>query len=270
MEGAQAAGGPSRTDLAALNAMPAEAFAAALDGVFEHAPWVALRAAAARPFGSVAALHAALMAVVRGEDEAGRARFLNLHPELTAGVLPADMTAASREEQGGAGLGEAGALSRLNADYRARHGIPFMICLRRHTGADVLRRFRARLARPSGVEHAAALDEVAHVSRLRLAARVLAADAEPPRGSLWVAAAGEAGATLAGLVLGLCVEDAPAGEWATDAGGRAGPLLEGERMRIGRYAVLAGGEALPFGIEDPGRDLRLRLVRGAERWRLAF
>lgn len=263
--GAEQAGVP-RPTLAALNAMPAEDFAAALDGIFEHAPWVPLRAAAARPFASVAAMHAALMDAVRGEDEAGRRRFLNRHPELTAGALPPDMTAASREEQGGAGLTDARELARLNAAYRARHGIPFMICLRRHTGADVMRRFRARLDNPVAVEHAAALDEVGHVSRLRLAARL--ADADPPRGSLAVEATDEAGAPLAGLALELRTEGAPAGGWTTDATGRVASLLAGEAMRIGRYAILAGGEVLPFAIEDPARSVTLRLQRAAEGWRL--
>ncbi|TPG60322.1 2-oxo-4-hydroxy-4-carboxy-5-ureidoimidazoline decarboxylase [Roseomonas nepalensis] len=265
----QAAGPVPRPDLAALNALPAEGFAAALDGVFEHAPWVARRAAASRPFASTAALHAALMAVVRGEDEAGRVRFLNLHPELTAGALPPDMTAASREEQGGAGLEDAGELRRLNAAYRARHGIPFMICLRRHTGPDVLRRFRARLGNPVAVERAAALEEVAHVSRLRLAARVAAPDAEPPRGRIVLAAAGADGTPFAGLALALRIEGAPAGEWTTDAEGRAGPLLAGETMRIGRYTVVADGEAIPFAVEDPAAPLALRLSRAAAGWRLA-
>src|ERR1700730_429601 len=45
--------------LAAINAMPAADFVAALGDVFEHAPWVAERAVAGRPFPSMAALHEA-------------------------------------------------------------------------------------------------------------------------------------------------------------------------------------------------------------------
>lgn len=266
------AGNAPRVALAALNAMPPQGFAAALEGILEHAPWVAARAAPARPFTTVAALHAGLMAVLRGLDEAERVRFLNLHPELSAGALPSGLTAASREEQGGAGLAadDAGELARLNAAYRVRHGIPFMICLRRHTAADVLRSFRARLGRPVAEERARAMEEVGHVSRLRLAARVEAPDAEPPRGTIRLCALNEAATPVAGLRLALRVEGAAAGEWTTDAAGEAGPVLAGEAPKIGRYAILADGAALPFEVADPEADLALRLERGAEGWRLAL
>ncbi|MBI0535484.1 2-oxo-4-hydroxy-4-carboxy-5-ureidoimidazoline decarboxylase [Roseomonas sp. KE2513] len=261
-----------RVALAALNAMPAEGFAAALEGIFEHARWVAAGAAPARPFPSVAALHAGLMTVLRGLDEAERVRFLNLHPELSAGALPVGLTAASREEQGGAGLAETDAeeLARLNAAYRSRHGIPFMICLRRHTAADVLRGFRARLGRSVEEERARAMEEVGHVSRLRLAARVEAPDAEPPRGAILLRALERAGAPFAGLRLTLQIEGTAAGEWTTDAAGRAGPLLAGEALKIGRYAILADGAALPFEVADPAADLALRLQGGAGGWRLTL
>ena len=51
--------------LDAVNAAEQPAFVAALGDIFEHAPWVAEAAYAARPFPSLAALHAAMCAVVR-------------------------------------------------------------------------------------------------------------------------------------------------------------------------------------------------------------
>lgn len=251
-----------RPGLDELNGMAAGDFARALDGVFEHAPWVAARAAAGRPYGSVEALHAGLMAAVRAAGEEERRRFLNGHPELAAGALPAGLTEASRQEQGGAGLGDAAGaeeVSRLNAAYRARHGIPFMICLRRHTAADVLRRFRARLERGTAEERAAALDEVGHVSRLRLAARVAAPDAAPPRGALVLRVEEPAPEMV------LEAEGVAAGTWRVEGKAR---LLEGEAFRAGHYALRIAGAVLPFAIRDPGRDLCLRLLRGPEGWRL--
>ena len=47
-----------------LNAMLPGDFITELDGVFEHAPWVAEIAASKRSFASVIALHEALMAAV--------------------------------------------------------------------------------------------------------------------------------------------------------------------------------------------------------------
>ena len=52
-----------RCTLAALNAMPADDFVAALGGVFEHSPWIAEGAAAGRPFSSIGVLHDAMCAV---------------------------------------------------------------------------------------------------------------------------------------------------------------------------------------------------------------
>ena len=75
---------------------------AALGGIFEHAPWVAERAFAARPFATVADLHAALMAAVTSAH-AGveQLAFIRGHPELAgkvarAGAMTAESRAASR------------------------------------------------------------------------------------------------------------------------------------------------------------------------------
>src|SRR6476661_5631953 len=135
------------TELAALNAADRDAFVAALGGIFEHAPWVAERAFALRPFATVADLHRALMAA--GEEE--QLAFIRGHPELGGKVARAGaMTAESRREQGSLGLDrlsdkEFARFERLNADYRARFGMPFIICVRRHTRDSILDNFERRL-----------------------------------------------------------------------------------------------------------------------------
>ena len=52
-------------DLASVNALDEAAFAEAFGSVFEHFPQAAAGAWAQRPFASVAALHGAMMDVVR-------------------------------------------------------------------------------------------------------------------------------------------------------------------------------------------------------------
>lgn len=88
-----------------LNGLTSEQFTTVLDGVFEHAPWVAEAAAARRPFFSVGALHEALMAAVRSAPDDVRIGFLRGHPPLSPKAL-ADpgLTASSRAEQGGLGM----------------------------------------------------------------------------------------------------------------------------------------------------------------------
>ena len=162
------------TELAALNAADRDAFVAALGGVFENAPWVAERACAMRPFATVADLHRALMAAVTAAGEAEQLAFIRGHPELGGKVARAGaMTAESRQEQGSLGLdrlseAEFARFERLNADYRARFGMPFIICVRRHTRDSILDNFERRLANSLEAERAAALEEIGHITRLRL------------------------------------------------------------------------------------------------------
>ena len=52
-----------------LNAATPDKFAALLDGTYEHSPWIAQRAADARPFRSLAHLKHALVQVVSSATE---------------------------------------------------------------------------------------------------------------------------------------------------------------------------------------------------------
>lgn len=63
----------------------------------------------------------------------------------------------------------------LNAAYRDRFGFPFIICVARHTAANVLRQIQLRLQHEPAPALAAALDEVGHITRLRLSRRIEAA-----------------------------------------------------------------------------------------------
>src|ERR1700712_5620581 len=93
-----------------LNAMSKDDVVTALDGVFEHAPWVAAAAAAQRPFATVAALHDALMAVARSAPPEVCLVFLRAHPPLSPKALSdPDLTASSRSEQTGLGMASLGA-----------------------------------------------------------------------------------------------------------------------------------------------------------------
>ena len=163
------------TSLATLNAASAGDFATALDGIFERAPWVAAGAAAARPFADAASLHATLMQALRDAGDAACHAFLNGHEPLVAGPLPESLTASSRVEQGDLPLGAligAEVLAALNATYRQRFGVPFIIALRRHTAANVLRELHRRLVADPVAELQTALVEVGHVTRYRLLARL--------------------------------------------------------------------------------------------------
>jgi 2-oxo-4-hydroxy-4-carboxy-5-ureidoimidazoline decarboxylase len=232
-----------------LNTAPREAFVASLGDVFEHAPWVAEAAFAARPFATVASLHDAMMASVRSAPRERQLAFIRGHPELGSKVGRAgDLTDASRAEQGSLGLDrlseeEFQSFERRNAAYREKFGFPFIICVRRHTRDSILSRMARRLEHGVEAELAAALDEIAFITRLRLVGKVDGPGKPQTDGRLSThvldtvrgrPAAGirvdliEVGTSARGLLLTV----------ATNADGRTDrPLIAGEPLRIGTYEL---------------------------------
>ncbi len=172
--------------LDALNTAPAADFSALLGGLYEHSPWVAERAAARRPFASVAALRQALVAVVREAGEADEAEVLALlraHPALAGKAAVAErLTADSAAEQASAGLAhctpaEFERLQQLNAAYAAKFGWPFIVAVRgpRGTGlsrAQIIAAFERRLAAHPDVERAECVRQVHRIAELRLNERL--------------------------------------------------------------------------------------------------
>jgi 2-oxo-4-hydroxy-4-carboxy-5-ureidoimidazoline decarboxylase len=165
-------------DLATLNAMDRDAFVAVLGPAFENAPWVAAAAWSSRPFASPAALHAAMLGVVRQASEEQGLAFLCGHPELAGREAEAgNMTAESVGEQNSAGLNaltgaEMEDMQRLNRAYRERHGFPFIIAVRANTKQQIFAAMRARIAQSTEVERNAALEQIGLITRGRIDALV--------------------------------------------------------------------------------------------------
>lgn len=162
-----------------LNASDTAAFVAAVGDIFEHAPWVAERAHAARPFASIAALHDAMLQAVRSAPRGEQLAFLRGHPELGGKVARAGaMTDDSRAEQGGLGLDrlsdeEFERFERANAAYARKFGFPFIVAVRRHkSAASILAAFEQRVGNDVETEFATALDEIGFITRLRLDAKI--------------------------------------------------------------------------------------------------
>ena len=165
-------------DLDTVNAMDRADFTAALGSTFEHADWVADQAWTARPFESVDALHAAMFAVVQSAPRDRQRAFLCGHPELAGKEAQArTMTDDSVAEQASAGPDalshdEVLALRQLNAQYRERHGFPFIVAVRRHGKAQIFDMLRTRIAKDSETEVHEALAQIATITRLRLQAKL--------------------------------------------------------------------------------------------------
>jgi 2-oxo-4-hydroxy-4-carboxy-5-ureidoimidazoline decarboxylase len=165
-----------------LNRLDRRAFVAALDNVFEHAPWVVDDAYAGRPFASLNALYHAMREAVRNAGEDRRIALIAGHPDLAGKAARAGtMTADSGREQAGAGLDrlsddEFARFQRLNEAYRAKFAMPFIICVRRHGKESILRQFEQRLRNDQSAERETALAEIGRIAALRLDQRVSAPD----------------------------------------------------------------------------------------------
>lgn len=161
--------------VADLNRMDVGEFAGALSGIYESSPWIPEAVAGERPFGDIDSLEAALWEKVQAADVSGQLALLNAHPDLAGRLAMAgELTPESAREQASAGLDcltprEFEMMSALNDQYRDRFGFPFIICVREHDRASIIRNFQARLQNSRESEILAALYEVRRIAKLRLA-----------------------------------------------------------------------------------------------------
>lgn len=168
--------------LAALNGMQRAEFVATLGGIFEHSPWIAEAVAPTRPFASIEALHAAMVAAVTAASKAQQLDLIQAHPDLAGRAARAGtLTADSTREQSSVGLDrlseeEYERFNRLNTAYRERFGFPFIICVRKTDKAGIFRAYEQRVQHDRESEIACALSEIGEIARLRLAALLAPGD----------------------------------------------------------------------------------------------
>jgi 2-oxo-4-hydroxy-4-carboxy-5-ureidoimidazoline decarboxylase len=233
-----------------LNLAAPDDFVAAIGDVFEHAPWVAAAAAAARPFPTVADLHAAMFAVLERAPAQTQLEFLRGHPDLAGSAArKREIAAFSANEQGELGLDRLddvrfAAFEQLNAAYRARFGMPFLICVRRHTRSSILRQFTRRLQLEPAAELATALHEIFLITRLRIVGLVQGPGVPSVNGYLSTHVLDTAGGRpLPGAAVELFERDddhlVPLCKAVTNHDGRTdAPLIPQGKLRIGEYELL--------------------------------
>lgn len=229
-------------------AAPAD-FLAAVGDTFELAPWVAEAVVRQRPFATVAALHAAMMGAVRAAPRERQLEFVCGHPDLAGKAARAGaLTEESRHEQSSVGLDtlseeEFARFHRLNDAYKAKFGFPFIVCVRRHTRDSILNQFERRLRHDAATEFATALQEIAFITRLRIAAKVTGEGMPQVNGRLSTHVLDtHAGRPAIGVAIELYEFT---GERAhriatavTNADGRTdAPLIGGRPLPIGRYEL---------------------------------
>ena len=154
-------------DVAALDALPDDAFVAAAAPWFEGAPRFLARLAADRPFGDVGTLFARAEAIALSMPEDEQTELINAHPRL--GAPPATVSADSFREQGyDRETTEAIAeLGRLNAEYEARFGFRFCVFVAGRPRPALVPVLRGALAADRDAEIERALRDVVAIARDR-------------------------------------------------------------------------------------------------------
>jgi 2-oxo-4-hydroxy-4-carboxy-5-ureidoimidazoline decarboxylase len=159
-----------------LNARDHKGFVLALEGIFEHSPWVAEGGWSKRPFASFDALYRALTDAMRGAGGAAQLALIRAHPQLAGkAALRGELTRDSCAEQSGAGLDrcsedDLARLGELNRAYEAKFGFPFVLAVKGLDRAAILARFAERLKRDRATEIEEALQQIERIAWLRLEA----------------------------------------------------------------------------------------------------
>jgi N-carbamoyl-L-amino-acid hydrolase len=165
--------------LTELNNSDCAEFVAALGGVYEHSPWIPKRAWNARPFATLAALKLALQAVVAQASVNEQLGLICAHPELAGkAAIAGELTAESSNEQATSRLNlcsadEYATLHKLNADYNARFGFPFILAVKGPDGKGftreaIINTFTRRLRHQRADEMAECLRQIHRIAELRL------------------------------------------------------------------------------------------------------
>jgi 2-oxo-4-hydroxy-4-carboxy--5-ureidoimidazoline (OHCU) decarboxylase len=151
-------------DVAALDALPGDAFVAAAAPWFEGAPRFLTRLAADRPFGDVATLFARAEAIALAMPEDEKIELIDAHPRL--GAPPTTVSADSFREQGyDRETTEAIAeLGRLNAEYEARFGFRFCVFVAGRRRSALVPVLREALAADRDAEIERALRDVVAIA----------------------------------------------------------------------------------------------------------
>ncbi|MEG9501763.1 MAG: allantoinase PuuE [Methylorubrum extorquens] len=161
--------------------MSAAQFLTRFGDIFEDTPEIALRAWQAGLTAredSAEGLHAALVGDLRGLPAEQQRALIRAHPELAGRLAQAgQLTQASTAEQGSAGLGalsaeELARFERLNAAYRARFDLPFIMAIKGSSREAILAAFEARLRNDPEQEFQEALRQIERIAWLRLKDRL--------------------------------------------------------------------------------------------------
>jgi len=147
--------------------------------IYEDSPWVAAAvwpAARSGDLDSVGAMHIAMQAAVGAAGGGRQMALIKAHPDLAGkAAVAGTLTKASTAEQKGAGLDrltdeQFQRFTRLNTQYMARFGFPFIIAVKGHDASSILAAFERRIGHSVEDETAEALSQIHRIAGFRLEA----------------------------------------------------------------------------------------------------
>ena len=156
-----------------LNVMSQTEFVVALEGIFEHSPWVAERAWAHLPYYSLNDLFEHLLAVIDEASELEKLTLLRAHPQLAGKEAKAGtLTDASLKEQLAVQLNaltpeEYKKISYWNDAYFSKFSFPFIVAVKDHNKDSLFQCFEQRLHHSHQEELSEAIKQVGMIARYR-------------------------------------------------------------------------------------------------------
>ncbi|MEQ6888936.1 2-oxo-4-hydroxy-4-carboxy-5-ureidoimidazoline decarboxylase [Halomonas sp. CS7] len=149
--------------------------------IYEHSPWVA-ELAWQQGLGSEQdtpqGLAEAMGRVLASASPERQLEVIRAHPDLAGkAAIAGELTDDSTREQAGAGLDqctpeEMARFERLNAAYKEKFGFPFVMAVKGNDRHDILAAFETRLENDQAEERRTAVEQINHIARFRLEARL--------------------------------------------------------------------------------------------------
>ncbi len=162
------------TDIALLNGASKDDFIDLLNGIYEHAPWVAELTHPHQPFKCIDDLHTKMQQSVLDSSHDLQQSLICNHPELAGKeAAQGSLTAASLLEQANSGLSHCSAdelrqFKELNSTYRLKFGFPFVVAVKGFTRYDILELMQQRLKNRQQQEFESCLEQIGKIAKFRL------------------------------------------------------------------------------------------------------
>ena len=153
-----------------INQLNKSDFLSIFGNVFEKTEWIAEKVFNSKPFKDIDDLFSKIINQYENCDKEKILLILNSHPEL---AVEKKLTKESSNEQSGASLNECTfeefeEFKKLNIEYRAKFGFPFIIAVKGKNKNNILSDFRKRIQNDLNSEFYEAKKQVKKIASFRL------------------------------------------------------------------------------------------------------